>query len=80
MTCVIEGCGHLPDGARGLCWKHYKRAWRSETLAAFPSLPRVVWINPLVCDCSEPDADPARDFGMCQVCKRKPLALMAVPA
>lgn len=35
------------------------------------------WINPLVCVCPEPDADPRRDFGMCATCKRKPLALMA---
>lgn len=32
----------------------------------------------LICDCSEPDADPRRDAGMCQRCSRKPLALMAV--
>jgi hypothetical protein len=37
----------------------------------------VDWANPLVCDCETPVADPARDFGMCQLCKRKPLALMA---
>lgn len=34
--------------------------------------------GPLVCECHDSDADPARDFGMCSTCKRKPLALMAV--
>lgn len=34
--------------------------------------------NPLVCECPDTDADPARNFGQCSTCKRKPLALMAV--
>ncbi len=40
------------------------------------------WVNPLVCVCETPDADPRRDFGMCRNagCKRKPLELMAVPS
>lgn len=36
------------------------------------------WANPLVCECSTPAAHPRRNFGMCQTCKRKPVALMAV--
>lgn len=33
---------------------------------------------PLFCECPDTDADPARNFGQCSTCKRKPLALMAV--
>jgi hypothetical protein len=32
------------------------------------------WVNPLVCVCPKPECD---RLGMCQSCKRKPLALMA---
>lgn len=44
-----------------------------------PGTPRD-WVNPLVCVCSEPDADPRVNFGECSICRRKPLSLMAVPA
>ena len=37
----------------------------------------VRWLNPLVCVCPSPSADPRVDYGMCQVCKRKPLTLFA---
>jgi hypothetical protein len=32
----------------------------------------------MVCECPTPEADPRRDFGMCQRCGRKPLALFGV--
>ena len=34
--------------------------------------------GPMICICPVPDADPARNFGECFRCRRKPLALMAV--
>ena len=75
-TCKVEGCDRLTKAhCEGMCEVHYSR-WRltgrTEALAQ--------WVNPLVCVCPEPDADPSRDFGMCQVCKRKPLALMKARA
>lgn len=34
--------------------------------------------GPMVCVCPEPKAHPKVEHGMCQTCKRKPLALVSV--
>lgn len=67
-VCSIEGCGRVHD-ARGLCQLHYQRLRRTGVTGER---------GPLVCVCPEPDADLHRDAGMCQRCKRKPIALMNV--
>ena len=36
------------------------------------------FVNPLVCVCPDTKADPARNWGECPDCRRKPLALMGV--
>lgn len=36
------------------------------------------FVNPFICVCTEPQADPAVDFGMCQVCKRPVVAFMRI--
>lgn len=80
MTCSIDRCDRLAS-KRGLCTRHYNRAYtRGEHVmyAATSHLEADGWVNPLVCVCTEPAADPARNFGECAICKRKPLALMAV--
>lgn len=77
VTCVIEDCDN-PAEKRTLCRHHYYEAWQRGEHKLYPLVraERDGWVNPLVCVCETPDADPRRDFGMCQVCKRKPLALM----
>lgn len=74
--CVIEGCTRTYGRPRrGMCPMHYGRWLYRGTPGG--AAPLSAWVNPLVCVCAEPVADLARDFGMCQICKRKPLALMA---
>ena len=75
MICSIPDCDRRAR-RRGWCDLHYGRWWRTGTTTQ----PLRGWVNPLVCVCPEPDADPRRDYGMCQTCKRKPLALMAATA
>lgn len=77
MICVIDDC-ERPHSARGWCTLHYQR-WQhhGHTDLSRPE-ERRRWINPLVCDCETPDADPKVNAGMCSTCKRKPLELMAV--
>lgn len=72
-VCAVDGCERAPY-RRIWCSMHYAR-WLNTGDANSPGRD---WVNPLVCVCVEPDADPRRDFGMCQSCKRKPLAFMAV--
>lgn len=43
-------------------------------------VPQGPFVNPLVCVCAEPKADPRVNFGECATCRRKPLALMGVPS
>lgn len=74
--CSVDGC-RRPARYAELCITHYGR-W-SHTGSTDPIRPPAEWINPLVCVCPEPAADPRRDFGMCQKCKRKPAALLRVP-
>jgi hypothetical protein len=38
------------------------------------------FVNPMVCVCAEPKADPKVNHGMCSACKRKPLALIGAAA
>jgi len=63
--------------ARGLCTSYYNGVAQAGSLALWTALNPECdgWINPLVCGCDEPDADPRIAWGMCQTCKRKPLAL-----
>lgn len=39
-----------------------------------PNDPDDAWVNPLVCVCPVPDADPSLRFGECSICRRKPVA------
>lgn len=73
--CSVDRCKRLALFGE-MCRQHYAR-WVN-TGSTDPMRPPAEWVNPLVCVCETPDADPRRDFGMCQVCKRKPIALMAV--
>jgi hypothetical protein len=52
---------------------HYRRWVRhgDPTVARGPVMSP--WVNPLVCVCTDPVCD---GIGMCQSCKRKPVALM----
>lgn len=65
--CEVEGCTR-PARKDDRCTRHYGVDERHPA----------DWVNPLVCVCAEPDANPARNFGECSACRRKPLALMAV--
>lgn len=77
MTCAIEDCDRPVQG-RGLCRRHYRHAERTGAITEYPRSDEPAWVNPLVCVCEVPDADPARNFGECAICRRKPLDLMAV--
>lgn len=75
MACAA--CGQVkPIQARGLCRACYGTAWRAGTLARYPATYNVHGDWP-VCVCPVPDASPHRDAGMCQRCKRKPVALFS---
>lgn len=63
--CEVLGC-KLPARMEGRCRLHFGAQERGP----------VDWVNPLVCVCEEPDADPAVDFGECAICRRIPVALM----
>lgn len=79
MTCVIDDCAEVGT-RRGLCVPHYNSAYKRGEHKLYPATVHLEadgWVNPLVCVCETPDADPARDFGECSICRRKPLALMA---
>lgn len=75
--CSVDGCKRVARFS-GLCRDHYG-CW-ARTGSTERIVPPHDWVNPLVCVCSEPDADPRRNFGECTKCRRKPLALMAVPS
>lgn len=76
MNCNVNVCDR-PVHARGLCRAHYMYFMRT---GGWPTheVRDDGWVNPLVCDCAEPDPDTC--CGMCRTCKRKPLALMAPKA
>jgi len=81
MTCIEDGCNQ-PVKARSMCRMHYNAAWyqhRHNGLdwgTTHQSVDR--FVNPLVCVCLIPQADLRINFGECAICRRKPLALMAV--
>lgn len=54
--------------------RHYRYWHRTGKVGEPPDIDG--FVNPLVCDCPAPDADPAKDWGQCARCKRKPLVLM----
>lgn len=71
-SCTVDGCARIHH-ARGLCKIHYD-AVRQQGLSLF-NVPRGRFVNPFVCVCPEPQADPAIDYGQCRICWRKPLSL-----
>lgn len=71
-ACTVEGCGRVHE-ARGWCNVHYKRWVRTGDPLELVS----TWVNPLVCVCPEPLADPAIQFGRCRRCFRKPVSLFS---
>lgn len=85
MGCSVTGCPRTAR-VRGLCSMHYQRVQRrhpGQWPVAGPTAADLAegldsFVNPMVCDCTQPLADPAKNWGQCARCKRKPLALMAV--
>lgn len=81
MICSMDGCTE-PVKARAMCRMHYNAAWYQHRYnglawaATQQSVDR--FVNPLVCVCPTPQADPRINFGECAICRRKPLALMTV--